>query len=229
MSAGLRAGKSPPVCAQDAFVRISAQERLHQRGEARSFRFFSAPPSAGHRIPSADRGVSGWTKKSVVAYHLKMLCLYVADIASDRIFLGLSLLAVLLRAVVVIVEYHGATAVVPELRRRHWRVLKVAAQIFDAPPGAVGFLRKVDLPATPVLRLQITLPLLSVADMSQPRQAAGVNQVVTEAGSVINDEGLKQVDRICLRLQCEPSVILITIGYVTVLLTMLGSKFISYQ
>ncbi len=69
----------------------------------------------------------------------------------------------------------------PELCRRYRRALQVAAQVFDAPPGATGLLREVDLPAAPVLRLQITLPLLSVVDMPQSRQAAGVNQVVTEA------------------------------------------------
>lgn len=40
VSAGLCAGKAQPVTAQDAFVRVRAQERLHQRGEAGLFRFF---------------------------------------------------------------------------------------------------------------------------------------------------------------------------------------------
>lgn len=38
-----------------------------------------------------------------------------------------------------------------------------------------------DLPATSVLRLQIALPLLLIANMAQARLAAGVNQVITVA------------------------------------------------
>lgn len=89
-----------------------------------------------------------------------MLRRYVADIASDHLFPGQRLLAVPLHAVVVIVVYHGATAVVPELRRRHRRALQIAARVFYAPPGTAGLLREVDLPAAPVLRLKIALPLL---------------------------------------------------------------------
>lgn len=102
-----------------------------------------------------------------------------ADVAPDHIFLGQRLLAVLLRPVVVIVVHHGAAVVVPKFCRRHRRSLQVPAQIFDAPPGSPGFLREVYLPAAPVLRLQIALPLLFIADVPQPRQAAGVNQRVT--------------------------------------------------
>lgn len=105
----------------------------------------------------------------------------VADIAPDHIFLRQRLLAVLLRTVVVIVVHHRAAAVVPELRRRHRRSLQVPAQIFDASPGTPGLLCEVDLPAASVLRLQIALPLFFIADMPQPRQAAGVNQVITVA------------------------------------------------
>lgn len=41
-----------------------------------------------------------------------------------------------------------------------------------------------DLPATSVLRLQIALPLLLIANMAQARLAAGVNQVITVAQQV---------------------------------------------
>lgn len=103
------------------------------------------------------------------------------DIAPDHLFLRQCLLPVLLRPVVVIMVHHGTAAVVPELRRRHRRALQIPAEVFDATPGAPGPLRKMDLPAASVLRLQIALPLLFIADMPQPRQAAGVNQVITVA------------------------------------------------
>lgn len=89
------------------------------------------------------------------------------DIASDHLFLRQRLLPVLLRTVVVMVMHHCATVVVPEFRRRH----RVPAEVFDASPGAPGFLREVDLPAAPVLHLKVTLPLFFTADMPQPRQA----------------------------------------------------------
>lgn len=110
-----------------------------------------------------------------------MLCRHVADIASDHLFLGQRLLPVLVRTVVVIVVHHRAAAVVPELRRRHRWALQVPAEVFDAFPGAPGLLRKMDLPASPVLRFQIAAPLFFVANMAQTRLAAGVNQVITVA------------------------------------------------
>lgn len=103
------------------------------------------------------------------------------NIAPDHLFLGQRLLPVLVRTVVVIVMHHGTAAVVPQLRRRHRWALQVPAQIFDALPGSAGFLREVDLPAAPVLRFQIAAPLFFVANMPQPRLAAGVNQVVAVA------------------------------------------------
>lgn len=106
---------------------------------------------------------------------------HVTDIASEHLFLRQRLLPVLLRTVVVIVMYHGAAAVVPQLCRRHRRALEVPAEVFDASPGTAGLLCKMDLPASPVLRFQIAAPLFFVADMPQPRQAAGINLVITVA------------------------------------------------
>ena len=103
------------------------------------------------------------------------------DIAPEHLLLRQRLLPVLLRPVVVIVMHHGPAAVVPELCRRHRRSLQIPAQIFDAAPCTPGLLCEVDLPSASVLRLQIALPLLLIADMPQPRQAAGVNQVITVA------------------------------------------------
>jgi len=98
-------------------------------------------------------------QKAAVAHHLKVLRRDMTDIAPDHLFLRQHLLPVLLRPVVVIVMHHGTAAVVPQLRCRHGWSLQAPTEIFGAPPGSVGFLRKVDLPATSVLRLQIALPL----------------------------------------------------------------------
>ncbi len=109
-----------------------------------------------------------------------MLCRDMTDIASGHLFPGQRLLPVL-RPVIVIVMHHGAHAVVPELCRRHRRSLQVAPLVSDALSGTPGFLREVHLPAATVLRLQIALPLIFVTDMHQPRQAAGIYQVITVA------------------------------------------------
>lgn len=104
-----------------------------------------------------------------------------ADIASDHLLLRQRLLTVLLCPVVVIVVHHGTTAVMPELCRRYRRALQVPTQVFDASPGTAGLLRKMDLPASPVLRFQIAAPLFFVANMAQARQAAGIYQVIAVA------------------------------------------------
>lgn len=109
-----------------------------------------------------------------------------ADIAPDHIFLGQRLLPVLLRTVVVIVVHHGTAAVVPELRCRYRRALQVPAEVFDASPGTAGLLRKMDPPASPVLRFQIAAPLFFVSDMPQARQAAGIYQVIAVAQEADN-------------------------------------------
>lgn len=181
VSAGLRADKTQPVPAQNAFVRICAQEPLHQRGEAGLLRFFPRLHLQGFIHFWQQFAPFPVGQKTVVAHHLKMLRRDMTDIASDHLFLRQRLLPVQLRTVVVIVMHHGTAAVVPEFRRRHRRSLQVPAQIFDASPGTPGLLREVDLPAATVLRLQVTLPLFFVTDMAQPGQTAGVNQVMAVA------------------------------------------------
>lgn len=181
MSASLRADKTQTVPAQNAFVRIRAQKFPHQRGEAGLLRFFPRLHLQGFIDLRQQFAPFSVGQKSVVAHHLKMFRRDMTDIAPDHLFLRQRLLPVLLRPVVVIVMHHGTAAVVPELYRRHRRSFQVASEIFDAPPGATGLLREVDLPAAPVLRLQVALPLPVVADMPQPRQAAGIYQVIAVA------------------------------------------------
>ena len=110
-----------------------------------------------------------------------MLRQHVADIAPDHFFQSQRLLSVLLCTVVVIVMNQGTAAVVPKFCRRHRLPFQIAAQIFDASPGSPGFLRKVDLHAASLLRLQISIPLIFVPDVSQPRQAARINQIIAVA------------------------------------------------
>ncbi len=96
------------------------------------------------------------------------------------------LLPVLLRTMVVIMVHHRAAAVVPELRCRYWWSFQVPAEVFDASPGTLGLLCEVYLPAASILRLKVTLPLFFIADMPQPRQAAGIYQVMAVAQQADN-------------------------------------------
>ena len=103
------------------------------------------------------------------------------DIAAEHLFLRQRLLPVLLRPVVVIVVHHGTAAVVPELCCRHRWSLQVPTQVFDTLPGTPGLLGEVGLPAASVLRPQIVLPLVFIAYMPEPRQTAGIYQVIAVA------------------------------------------------
>lgn len=143
MSPCLCTAEAQPVTAQKAFLRLHLQGFIH-------FGQQLSPFTAG--------------QKTVVTYHLKMLLRDMTDIASDHLFLGQRLLAVLLRAVVVIMVHHGTAAVVPELRRLHRWSLQVPAQVFDASPGPPGFLCEVHFSVASVLCIQITAPLFLIPD-----------------------------------------------------------------
>nr|WP_258525068.1 hypothetical protein [Enterobacter sp. 148H3] len=79
----------------------------------------------------------------------------------DNLFVEQHLSPILLRAVVVIVMYHGTAAVEPELYRRHRLSRQVLAEVFNAPPGTPGLLREEYLLVMQILCLQIP-PLLPV-------------------------------------------------------------------
>ena len=53
-----------------------------------------------------------------------------------------------------------------------------AAEVFDAAPGTAGLFSEVDLPVAPMLRLQVALSLLLIADMSEARQRTGIDAIV---------------------------------------------------
>lgn len=65
-----------------------------------------------------------------------------------------------------------------ELRCRHRWAFQVAAEVFDAAPGTAGLFGEVDLPVAPILRLQVALPLLLIADMAEVGQRAGIDAIV---------------------------------------------------
>lgn len=61
-----------------------------------------------------------------------------------------------------------------------------------------------DLPAAPVLRLQVALPLLFIADMPQPGQAAGINQVIAVAQQVDDRPAPDFLYRLLLKEEVAP-------------------------
>ncbi len=69
----------------------------------------------------------------------------------------------------------------------HRRALQITAQVFDAAPGTAGLFGEVDLPVALILRLQVALPLLSIADMAGVGQLIGINAIV--AGTQQMDNG----------------------------------------
>lgn len=64
--------------------------------------------------------------------------------------------------------HYGTATVMLELCRRHRRSLQIPALVFDASPGISGLLREVNFPAASILRLQIALLLLFIADTAPP-------------------------------------------------------------
>ena len=110
-----------------------------------------------------------------------------ADIAPQHLLLGQLLTFMLLGFVVVVLVNDSATTVKTELRRRHRRPFQVAAQIFHATPGPAGLFGEVHLPVPLVLRLQVALPLLLIADVPMARQGCRVNALI--AGTQQTNDG----------------------------------------
>jgi len=110
-----------------------------------------------------------------------------ADIAPQHLLLSQLLMFMLLGFVVVVLVNDSATTVMTELRRRHRRAFQVAAQIFHATPGPAGLFGEVHLPVPLVLRLQVALPLLLIADVAMARQGCRVNALI--AGTQQTDDG----------------------------------------
>lgn len=178
------AGKTQPALAEDALVRISAQEALHQHREPRLLRFF--PYRHRQRVVDLrqQRAPLAVGQKTVVPHHFKMPRRNMADVTLQHLLLADFLAFVLLRAVVVILMHHGTAAIVAQLRSGHRRALQITAQVFHAAPGPAGLFGKMHFPGAAILRMQIAVPPIFITDMAEARQASGVNLRVVVAQQV---------------------------------------------
>ncbi len=115
MSACLGAGKSQPIAAQDALVRVGAQEAFHQHREPGPFGLI--PHRHRQRVVDLRQQLAPFAvgQKAVVPHHLKMPRRNMADIALQHLFLADFLAFILLRTVIVILMDHGTAAVVAQL------------------------------------------------------------------------------------------------------------------
>ncbi len=110
-----------------------------------------------------------------------------ADVTAQHLLLAQLLAFMLLSIVVVILVYHRTATVVSQLRRRHRRTFQVAAEVFDAAPGAASLFGEVDLPVALILCLQVAFPLLLITEMPVTGQGGRVNAVI--AGAQQADDG----------------------------------------
>ena len=152
------AGKTQSALAQDALIRIGAQEAFHQHREPGTFRFF--PYRHRQRVVNLRQQRAPFTvgQKTVVPHHLKMPGRDMADVALQHHLLADFLAFVLLRAVIVILMHHGTAAIVAQLRSGHRRAFQIPAQVFHTAPGAAGLFGKMHFPGAAILRMQITVP-----------------------------------------------------------------------
>jgi len=151
------AGKTQSALAQDALIRISAQEAFHQHREPGTFRFF--PYCHRQRVVDLrqQRTALAVGQEAVVAHHFKMPRRNMADVPMEHLLLTDFLAFVLLRAVIVILMDHGA---------------------------AVGLFGKMHFPGAAILGMQITVPPFFITDMTEARQGAGVDLRVVVAQQV---------------------------------------------
>ena len=112
MRAGLGTGKTQPVAARDAFEWIGTQKTLHQHRKSGPLRFFPYRHPQRFVDLRQQRAPLAVGQKARVTHHFKMSRRYVADIASDHLFLAQRLTFMLPRAVIEIVVDYGPAAVV---------------------------------------------------------------------------------------------------------------------
>ena len=201
-------GKTQPAFAEDTLLRIGAQEAPHQHRKLGPFWFF--PYRHRQRVVDLrqQRAPFAVGQKTVVLHHFKIPRRNMADVMLQHLLLADSLAIVLLRAVVVILMHYGTAAVVPQLRSCHRRALQVPAQVFHAAPGAASLFGKMHLPGAAILGMQIMVPPIFVTDMTEARQAAGVNLCVVVAQQ-INDGVMPDLLYVYLfKEQLPPDVVL---------------------
>ena len=119
------------------------------------------------------------SQKAVVAHHFKMFLWDVADVAALHLLLAQRLGLMPLGAVVKIMVYHRAAAVMAELGRGHRWAFEIPANVFDVTPGAAGLFSKVNFPVALVLGLQIPAPLAFIPKKAKTGEAGGINDGVT--------------------------------------------------
>ena len=178
MPASLGAGKSQPNAAQDALVRICAQEAFHQHCEPGAFGLI--PHRHRQHFVDLRQQLAPFAvgQKAVVPHHFKMPSRNMADIALQHLFLADFFAFILLRTVIVILMDHGTAAIMPELGSRHWRALQITAKVFHAAPGATGLFGEVYFPCSMILRMEVAVPPVIVTDMAEARQATGVDTCI---------------------------------------------------
>jgi hypothetical protein len=177
-------GKTQSALAQDALARIGAQEALHQHCETGTFWFFPYRHLQRAVDLRQQRAPFAVGQEAVVPHHFKVSCRDMADITTQHLLLADFLAFVLLRAVIVILMHHGPAAVVAQLRSRHRQALQVASEVFHAAPGAAGLFGEVDFPGAAILRMQVAMPPVFVADMAKAWQTAGIYADIVVAQQV---------------------------------------------
>lgn len=201
------ASKTQSALAQDALVRISAQERFHQHREPGPLRFLSYRHL--QRVVNLRQQRASLTvgQKTVVPHHFKMPRRNMADVTLQHLLLADFLAFVLLRTVIVILMDHGPAPVVAQLRSRHRRALQITTEVFHAAPGAAGLFGKVDFPGTAILRMQVAVPPVLVTDMAEARQPAGVDARIVVAQQVNDGVAPDGFDLFLSKEQLPPDVV----------------------
>lgn len=201
------AGKTQPAFAQDALIQIGAQERFHQHSEPWLLRFFAWRHLQCFVDFRQQRAAFAVGQKAAVAHHFEVSCWDMADVTPQHLLLAQFLAFVLLRVVVVVLVHHRTATVMAELRRRHRRAFQIPAEVFDAAPGTASLFGEVDLPVTLILRLQVALPLLFIADVTETGQGCRVNAVIAGAQQTDNGTAPDFFDLLLFEEQVAPHAV----------------------
>ena len=109
------AGKTQSALAENALIRVGAQECFHQHREPRLLRFFSWRHLQRVVDFRQQRAAFAVGQEAVVAHHFEVSCRDMADVTAQHLLLAQFLAFVLLRVVVVVLVYHGTAAVMAQL------------------------------------------------------------------------------------------------------------------
>lgn len=155
------------VTTKNAPVRINIRKLFHHRGEAGLFRRLFHVYVQGVIDERQQFFSFSISQKAVVVRHFKIFIRDVADVAGQHLLLAQRLGLIPLRAVVKLMIYYRAAAVMPELERGHRRTFEIPASVFDLTPGAAGLFSNVNIPVTLILGFQIPPPLAFIPTMAK--------------------------------------------------------------